>query len=125
FILTGFSAVIVYISWGFKDFFANHKQNLRRTWYFFFIVGVVLLLNQTGLDAKDWQRYTLLAAMFIFVDLALFLTPSIKKIGGAEMEQINEVESVNEEMKKVIAQTQNRSLQFTYLLDMIKISSFE
>src|SRR6476660_5695740 len=63
--------------------------------------------------------------MLIFVDLAMFITPSIKKIGGAEMEQINEVESVNEEMKKVIVQTQNRSLQFTDILDMMKISSFE
>ncbi|MEH7097257.1 type II toxin-antitoxin system SpoIISA family toxin [Neobacillus vireti] len=125
FILTGFTAVILYISWAFKDFFSNHKQNLRRTWYFLFIVGIVLLLTQTGFNVKEWQRYTLLAAMFIFVDLALFLTPSIKKIGGAEMEQINEVESVNEEMKKVIVQTQNRSLQFTNILDMMQISSFK
>ena len=54
-------AVILYISWAFKDFFKNHKQNLRRTWYFFFIVGVVLLLNDTGFNVKEWQRYTLLA----------------------------------------------------------------
>lgn len=125
FILIVFSAVILYISWAFKDFFKNHKQNLRRTWYFFFIVGIVLLLNHTGFNVKEWQRYTLLAGMFIFVDLAMFLTPTIKKIGGAEVEQINEVENVNEEMKKVIAQTQNRSLQFTDILDMIQISSFE
>ncbi|WP_350019429.1 type II toxin-antitoxin system SpoIISA family toxin [Priestia flexa] len=125
FILIGFSTVILYISWSFKDFFRTHKQNLRRTWYFLFTIGVVLLLNQTGFNVKEWQRYTLLAGMFIFVDLTLFLTPSIKKIGGAEMEQINEVESVNEEMKKVIVQTQNRSLQFTDILDMMQISSFE
>ncbi len=125
FILIGFSAIILYISWAFKDFFRKHKQNLRRTWYFFFIVGVVLLINHTGFNVKEWQRYTLLAGMFIFVDLAMFLTPTIKKIGGAEMEQINEVESVNEEMKKVIVQTQNRSLQFTDILDMMQISSFE
>ncbi|MCQ6282162.1 type II toxin-antitoxin system SpoIISA family toxin [Bacillus sp. EB600] len=125
FILIGFSAIILYISWAFKDFFRRHKQNLRRTWYFFFIIGVVLLINHTGFNVKEWQRYTLLAGMFIFVDLAMFITPSIKKIGGAEMEQINEVESVNEEMKKVIVQTQNRSLQFTDILDMMQISSFE
>ncbi|MGG0731605.1 type II toxin-antitoxin system SpoIISA family toxin [Bacillus paramycoides] len=125
FILTGFSACILYISWAFEDFFKNHKQNLRKTWYFFFIIGIVLLLNHTGFNVKEWQRYTLLAGMFIFVDLALFLTPSIKKIGGAEMEQINEVESVNEEMKKVIVQTQNRSLQFTDILDRMQIASFE
>ena len=124
-ILTGFCAVILYISWAFKDFFKKNQQNLRKTWYFFFIVGVVLLLNDTGFNVKEWKRYTLLAGMFIFVDLSLFLTPSIKKIGGAEMEQINEVESINEEMKKVIVQTQNRSLQFTDILDMMQISSFE
>lgn len=124
-ILTGFCAVILYISWTFKDFFKKNQQNLRKIWYFFFIVGIVLLLNDTGFNVKEWKRYMLLAGMFIFVDLSLFLTPSIKKIGGAEMEQINEVESINEEMKKVIVQTQNRSLQFTDILDMMQISSFE
>ena len=125
FMLTGFCATILYISWTFKDFFKKNQQNLRKTWYFFFIVGVVLLLNEIGFDLNEWKRYTLLACMFIFVDLSLFLTPSIKKIGGAEMEQINEVESINDEMKKVIVQTQNRSLQFTDILDMMQISSFE
>ena len=125
FMLTGFCAVILYISWTFKEFYKKNQQNLRKTWYFFFIVGVLLLLNETGFDLNEWKRYTLLACIFIFVDLSLFLTPSIKKIGGAEMEQINEVESINDEMKKVIVQTQNRSLQFTDILDMMQISSFE
>ncbi|PET65299.1 sporulation protein SpoIISA [Bacillus sp. AFS001701] len=125
FILSVFSGIILYTSWVFKKFFNIHKQNLRRTWYFFFIVGVVLLLNQRGFNVNEWQHFTLLAGMFIFVDLTLFLTPNIKKIGGTEMEQINEVESVNDEMKKIIVQTQNRSLQFTEILDMMKISSFE
>ena len=83
------------------------------------------MLTDTGFNIEEWKLYTLLAGMFIFVDLSLFLTPSIKKIGGAEMEQINEVESIKEEMKKVIVQTQNRSLQFTDILDMMQISSFE
>jgi hypothetical protein len=118
------TAIILYISWGFSEVFNKYKQNLRRTWYFIFILGVVLLLDDMGFNADEWQRYTLLAAMFIFVDLALFLTPSIKKIGGAEMEQITEVENVNEEMKKVIIQTQNRSWQFTGILDILDISKF-
>ncbi|XRG80056.1 type II toxin-antitoxin system SpoIISA family toxin [Rossellomorea sp. GAMAL-10_SWC] len=81
--------------------------------------------NQRGFKVNEWQHFTLLAGMFIFEDLALFLTPTIKKIGGTEIEQINEVESVNDVMKKIIVQTQNRSLQFTEILDMMKISSFE
>ncbi|WHY89900.1 type II toxin-antitoxin system SpoIISA family toxin [Neobacillus cucumis] len=123
-ILVGVALIIIYTSWTFPKFFKKYNQNLRRTWYFFFIIGMILLLNQSGFDVKEWQRYTLLAGMFIFVDLALFLTPSIKKIGGAEMEPITEVESINEEMHKVITQTQNRNLQFTSILDSVKKSSF-
>lgn len=115
---------ILYTSWTFPKFFRTYIQNLRRTWYFFFIVGIILLLYQSGFDLEEWQRYTLLAGMFIFVDLALFLTPSIKKIGGAEMEPIIEVESINQEMHKVITQTQNRNLQFTSILDRINKTSF-
>lgn len=124
FLLIGVSGMIVYISWAFGEFFKKHKQNLRKTWYFLFIIGAVLLLDQNGFDVKEWQRYTLLAGMFIFVDLALFLTPSIKKIAGAEMEQINEMESVNVEMKKLIVQTQNKNGQFTDILDELDVSQF-
>jgi len=117
--------IILYTSWTFPSFFKTYNQNLRRTWYFFFILGIVLLLYQSGFDIGEWQRYTLLAGMFIFVDIALFLTPSIKKIGVAEMEPIIEVESINEEMQKVITQTQNRNLQFTSILDRINKASFK
>ncbi|HWL22394.1 MAG TPA: type II toxin-antitoxin system SpoIISA family toxin [Ureibacillus sp.] len=117
--------IILYTSWTFPSFFKTYNQNLRRTWYFFFILGIVLLLYQSGFDIGGWQRYTLLAGMFIFVDIALFLTPSIKKIGVAEMEPIIEVESINEEMQKVITQTQNRNLQFTSILDRINKASFK
>ncbi|PDZ39780.1 sporulation protein SpoIISA [Bacillus cereus] len=119
FILIGFSGLIVYASWAFPTFFRKYKQNLRRTWYFLFIIGIVLLLQDTGFDTKNWQRYTFLAGMFIFVDLALFLTPMIKKIGGAEVELINEVESINEEMQKIVTKMQTRSSQFTGVLTKI------
>ncbi|MFJ7852335.1 type II toxin-antitoxin system SpoIISA family toxin [Peribacillus frigoritolerans] len=119
FILIGFSGLIVYASWAFPAFFRKHKQNLRRTWYFLFILGIVMLLQDTGFDTRNWQRYTFLGGMFIFVDLALFLTPMIKKIGGAEVELINEVESINEGMQKIVTKMQTRSLQFTGVLTKI------
>ncbi|WP_156178042.1 type II toxin-antitoxin system SpoIISA family toxin [Bacillus sp. SA1-12] len=122
--LIGFTAAILYCSWAFSEFFNKQRQNLRRTWYFLFLIGIVFMLSETGFDAQKWQGYTLLAGMFIFVDLALFLTPSIKKIAGAEMEQINEMENVNDEMKKVIVQTQNRSWQYTNILDRLDTSLF-
>ncbi|CAM5220267.1 hypothetical protein UACE39S_05893 [Ureibacillus acetophenoni] len=94
-ILITITFFILYTSWTFPEFFRKYNQNLRRTWYFFFILGSISLIYQSGFDIEEWQRYMLLAGMFIFVDLALFLTPSIKKIGGAEMEPIIEVESIN------------------------------
>ncbi|PEJ58019.1 sporulation protein SpoIISA [Bacillus sp. AFS002410] len=124
-ILVIISGIILYISWAFFEFFKKYRQNLRKTWYFFFIVGIVLLLNQNGFEIKEWQRYTLIAGMFIFVDLALFLTPGLKKFAGAEMEPINDMESVNEEMKKVISRTQGRIEQFINILDAIDSSRFK
>ncbi|WP_152657594.1 type II toxin-antitoxin system SpoIISA family toxin [Oceanobacillus sp. CFH 90083] len=124
-LLICFILVIVLISWLFPVYFKNHKQNLRRTWYSLFIIGTVLLVNENGFDPEQWQWYALLAGMFIFVDLTIFLTPNIKKIGGAEIEEINEVESINEEMKKTIIQTKNKGKQFTAILDRIDYSLFK
>ncbi|MET3699851.1 type II toxin-antitoxin system toxin SpoIISA [Bacillus oleivorans] len=123
-LLFGFITIILYISWLFPFFFIKHKQNLRRTWYCLFILGIVLIINDNGFDETQWQRYALLAGMFIFVDLALFLTPNIKRIAGTEIESINEMENINEEMKKAIIQTKSRSKQFTSILDSIATSPF-
>ncbi|GIO24140.1 type II toxin-antitoxin system SpoIISA family toxin [Oceanobacillus sp. J11TS1] len=124
-LLICFILVIVLISWLFPSYFKNHKQNLRRTWYFLFIIGIVLIISGIGFDQEHWQKYALLAGMFIFVDLTIFLTPNIKKIGGAEIEKINEVENINEEMKKTIIQTKNKGKQFTSILNRIDYSLFK
>jgi hypothetical protein len=46
--------IILYISWAFPVFFRDYKQNLRRTWYFFLVIGVVLLLKESGFQPNDW-----------------------------------------------------------------------
>ncbi|MGX9135930.1 type II toxin-antitoxin system SpoIISA family toxin [Rummeliibacillus sp. JY-2-4R] len=124
FLLIGMTTIILYISFVFPDIFRKYKQSLRRTWYFFFIFGIVLILKNSGFEEDQWRRYVLLGGMFIFVDLALFITPNIKKIGGTEIENIHEVESINDEMKKVIIQTKSRSKHFTSILDRIATEPF-
>jgi hypothetical protein len=124
YLLIGFAAVMLYCSWAFPDFFRHYKQNLRRTWYFLFLLGIVFMLTDKGFHTADWQTYTLYAGMFIFVDLALFLTPTISKIGGTELGVVSEVENVNEEMKQVIVKTKSKSHLFTTILDRVDKSAF-
>ncbi len=123
-LVIGIAIIILYISWIFPEFFREYKQSLRRTWYFFFIFGIVIILKENGFEEEQWRKYVLLGGMFIFVDLALLITPNIKKIAGTEIENINDVEMINDEMKKVIIQTKNRSKLFTTILDRIATEPF-
>jgi hypothetical protein len=116
--------IILYISWAFPVFFRDYKQNLRRTWYFFLVIGVVLLLKESGFQTNDWQRYLYLTGMFIFVDLAFFLTPTIKKFGGTEMEMVQEVENINKEMQKALTKTKGRSKIYTSILSRVETEPF-
>jgi hypothetical protein len=123
-LLSGLVGSIVYAFWMFPNWVKDHKQNIRRTWYFCFILGIELLLHNNGFDIVHWQRYTLLAALFIFVDLALIVTPSIVKIGNTELSAVTDVESINEEMKKAIIQTKYKSQFFTTIIDLIDKTEF-
>jgi hypothetical protein len=123
-ILMGVAGTILYVNWLFPEWVKQNKQNIRRSWYFFFMVGIVFIFHKNGFDPMHWQRYSLLAVLFIFVDLALILTPAVVKIGGTELGAVNEVETVNEEMKKTIVQTKHKSQSYTQLIDLIDKNEF-
>lgn len=116
FIILLAAGAILYVSWTEPVLFRDNKQNLRRTWYFVLIVGIVFLLKNNGFNTSYWQRYLYLTAMFIFVDLALFLTPTIKKFGGAEMETVQDIESINKQMQREIKKDQAKSEVFKSIL---------
>jgi hypothetical protein len=111
---------ILYISWAEPVLFRDYKQSLRRTWYFVLIIGILILLKESGFEINSWQRYIYLTGMFIFVDLALFLTPTIKKFGGAEMETVEEIESINKQMQKEIKKIQSKSAVYTSILSRLQ-----
>jgi Toxin SpoIISA, type II toxin-antitoxin system len=123
-VLLLFATIIVYISWMHGKWFRKHKQNLRRTWYTFYIVGVALLLKENGFMESGWQILVLLASMFIFVDITLFLTPMIKKIGGTELDKIEEVEDTSEELRKAILVTNYKIEQYTRIIESFNSHEF-
>ncbi|MFD1736184.1 type II toxin-antitoxin system SpoIISA family toxin [Bacillus salitolerans] len=118
------TTLIVYLSWTEPVFFREYKQNLRRSWYFFFFVGMIILINETGFDTANWQRYLYLAGMFIFVDLALFLTPLIKKFGGAEVENVQDIDNVNTAIRKQIKLEYGKAEVFKDLLSRLPRERF-
>lgn len=123
-ILIGVAGTILYVNWLFPDWVKLNKQNIRRSWYFLLMIGIVFIFQSNGFNPMQWQRYSLLAIFFIFVDLALILTPAVVKIGGTELGAVNEVESVNEEIKKTIVQTKHKSQSYTQLIDLIDKKEF-
>ncbi|MGM7724643.1 type II toxin-antitoxin system SpoIISA family toxin [Metabacillus sp. Hm71] len=84
------------------------------------MIGIVVLFSESGFQTTNWQRYLYLAGIFIFVDLALFLTPTIKKFGGAEMETVQEIESINKQMQKEIKKIQSKSAVYTNILSRLQ-----
>lgn len=124
FLLLFVTSTVLYISWVMPVLFKEYKQNLRRTWYFVLIVGMLILLKESGFDTTNWQRYLYLAGMFIFVDLALFVTPTIKKLGGAEVENVSDIESINIIMQREIKRNEAKSELFQSILSRIQRELF-
>lgn len=113
-LLLFYVATMIYISWMFYNWFQFHNENLRRSWYFLFIVGVALLLADKGFSDNQWSRFVLLVSMFIFVDLAIFLTPIISKIAGAEFSQkAQSILKTNKNMEVTIEKINSKSKTFT------------
>lgn len=123
-VLLIYIAIMVYISWMHGKWFIKHKQNLRRTWYTFFIIGIALLFRENGFIDSSWTRVGLLTSMFVFVDIALFLTPMIKKIGGAELDKIEEVQDTSEELRKAIEVTNIKMEYFTGIMEGFERKEF-
>ncbi|HLS59715.1 MAG TPA: type II toxin-antitoxin system SpoIISA family toxin [Virgibacillus sp.] len=65
----------------------RYKENLyhyHKTLYFIFVMIIGALSLFHIIDKKDWQYLLIGAAMIVFIDIAIFSTPPIKKIWNTE-----------------------------------------
>jgi Toxin SpoIISA, type II toxin-antitoxin system len=82
-------------------FFIFHPLNyhlslrtLRKTLYTLFIGAISIGLLTDELQLSNWEFILTLAAIVIFMDLAILLTPSIMKIWSAEFQYTDYVEDI-------------------------------
>jgi hypothetical protein len=69
-------------------------RTLRKTLYTLFIGAISIGLLTDELQLSNWEFILTLAAIVIFMDLAILLTPSIMKIWSAEFQYTDYVEDI-------------------------------
>lgn len=125
-LLLTYVGLMLFVSWVFSNWFQYHIENLRRSWYFLFIIGIAMFLGEKGFEESQWAIFGMLVSMFIFVDLAIFLTPMISKIAGAEFvpKGVQHMERTNKNMKLAIEKTQSKSQVFTTFVSRVLPDQF-
>ncbi|WP_026677121.1 type II toxin-antitoxin system SpoIISA family toxin [Fictibacillus gelatini] len=101
-----------------EEVFLKKKQLFRRIWYLFLIIAFICYFMVNGLDLKLWRDMLIIVSMFIFVDIAIFLTPSISKIWGAEL-ILDEVVKTSKELEEKVTSTNAKIDLFSDILGRI------
>lgn len=114
---------IVLFAWLKEDVFEDNKQKIRKTWYGLFAVSVgAFIVYKNGITNADWKVLLLYVSMFVFVDIAVILTPSISKIWGAEL---NNVERTSQTLRSNIVMMKKKSEVFTDIIQNISPDLFK
>lgn len=78
-------STLIYYFWK-TDHYMDNLRSIRKTYYvmFFTIVGVGVIMEYFVI--VDWKLLALIAVIVVFIDLSVFTTPDILKIGNAEFQ---------------------------------------
>jgi hypothetical protein len=104
FLDTYFGIFIVYIvfTWIFAMFkpldYGIYLKLIRKTLYVLFILGLCIGIIVGRFDLNDWRFILSIAAITVFIDLSVLITPSILKIWSTEFQ--NESEFFEDMIKK-------------------------
>jgi hypothetical protein len=99
---TFFIALVAYLILTVRQFYKNPEDysdkiwGKRKTLYVLFLSLVAVGIIVGYIDFKDWKLLTQLTAFVVFIDLAVFQTPSITKIWNAEFHHRVKIEKTIE-----------------------------
>ena len=94
----------------------NNLGRIRRTFYTMFLLFVIYGFISGNIDYTDWKLLTQLAALALFVDLAVFQNPNILKIWNTELKHEDEVREALSESKKVILKNAKKVEKFSQII---------
>jgi hypothetical protein len=111
-----FLLIILAYYWMNSRGYWDNLGRIRRTFYAMFLVLMAIGFISGHIDYKDWQLLTQLAALSVFVDLAVFQTPNILKIWSAEFKHEDEVREALQESKKTILKNAKKVEKFSQVI---------
>lgn len=83
-----FIALLAYVvlSWKFKDKVSRKIEAIRKTWYVIFILGALIYWSFYPKSIFiEWKNFLIMAIVFVLVDMFVFLSMYISKIGDNEL----------------------------------------
>ncbi|WP_155113927.1 type II toxin-antitoxin system SpoIISA family toxin [Metabacillus mangrovi] len=117
-----FTAVLLFVVWSLFYFWRNtdkyveNLQFIRKTFYVFFVLmmGCGILFKQ--LDLQNWPLILELAALFVFIDLAVFQTPDILKIWNTEFQHSSYIRKTIKKNEEVLGYNAIKVQNFTEVI---------
>ena len=88
FVWVVFIALLAYVilSWKYKDKVSKRIEAIRKTWYIIFILGALIYWNFYPMSIfNEWKNFLIMAIVFILIDMFVFLSMYISKIGDNEL----------------------------------------
>jgi hypothetical protein len=114
-----FSLVIVYmfgalvLYWWDSTLYWDNLGKVRRTFYVLFLILLFIGISQRYMAYGDWKGIGVLAAVAVFIDLAVFQTPNILKIMNTEFQQEDEVRRIIHKNKNALQQSIHKVRAFS------------
>ncbi|MFY4773595.1 type II toxin-antitoxin system SpoIISA family toxin [Metabacillus sp. RGM 3146] len=96
--------------------YSLHLGLFRKSLYSLFIAGMIIGFVTYSISLTDWRLLIQIAGFIIFIDLGIFQTPNIQKIGSAEFQHTDLIEKTITQNEKTIAFMRRKSNVFSYLV---------
>jgi Toxin SpoIISA, type II toxin-antitoxin system len=96
--------------------YLNNLGLIRKTFYVLYLIFLSIGMMTGKVDYKDWKLLTELTVMIVFVDLAVFQTPNILKIGRAEFQHSDEIKKTIQESTEIILQNIKKVEKFSNVI---------
>jgi hypothetical protein len=116
-ILVGFLICSVRTFYKNPDDYTEKVWGLRKTFYVMYLTLIAIGIVVGYIDFRDWKLLTQLTALIVFVDLAVFQTPSITKIWNAEFHHRVKIEKTIEVNMEFINSTTTKIDVFSNVIN--------
>lgn len=96
----------------------SRQKNFRRGLYLIFTSGAAIWITFYEFAAKDWNLLLLAAASVVFIDIAIFSTPRIKKIWNTEFD-LDEIEAYRSDADDTVTRLTAKASHFALVHENI------